>query len=328
MSTMHSVYFVLVLASAVPGMEVSFHYLFILLAVNAYFNFGEYMIHKYVFHNPSTIPSVYKAHWKHHEAPTMLRRLFIPIPVTLINDVFLAAIAFHFLPASWMSVVSAAHLSYLCFELSHYCSHQIDCKIIPSRLPAFHQNHHHHCDSNPSTNIGHKTESHSTIKPEAPLKLNEFNFGFTTPAWDILFGTSSGKFKLQQYPLCFLPISILSFANINELARFTTVFPVIASIMQRYFAVALVFASRECYILVSGNVFGMVPFCFDLVILLANFLQLYMSSFSLNLFSLVDVPTSLQILIMIVLAVLTSKMKSPWMRCIFNLLCMVSHAIA
>jgi hypothetical protein len=80
--------------------------------------------------------------------------------------------------------------------------------------------------------------------------------------------------------------------------------------------------------LVSGNVFGMVPFCFDLVILLANFLQLYMSSFSLNLFSLVDVPASLQILIMIVLAVLTSKMKSPWMRCIFNLLCMVSHAIA
>ncbi len=340
---MHWMYFALVFASAVPGMEISIDYLFILLAVNAYFNFGEYMIHKYVFHSPSAIPSVYKAHWKHHEAPTMLRRLFIPIPVTLINDILLAAVAFHFLTASWMSVVSAAHISYLCFELSHYCSHQIESKIIPSRLPAFHQNHHHHCDSKPTTDFAHKPESHlaskaswarhgiqisSATKPETQLKLNEFNFGFTTPAWDIIFGTSSGKFKLQKYPFCILPISILSFANIDELARFSTVFPFVASMMQHHFAVASVFAFRECYFLVSSNVFGMVPFCFDLVILFANFLQFYTSSFRLAFLSLVGVSTPLQIVIMIALVVLTTKMKSPWTRCIFNLLCIVSHAIA
>jgi hypothetical protein len=131
----------------------------------------------------------------------MLRRLFIPIPVTLINDMFLASLAFHFIHTYWMSVVSAAHISYLCFELSHYSSHQFNSKIIPSRLPAFHQNHHRHCDSKPSFDSAPKPEPSVENKPETHMALNEFNFGFTTPAWDIIFGTSSGKFKLRQYPL-------------------------------------------------------------------------------------------------------------------------------
>lgn len=53
--------------------------------------------------------------------------------------------------------------------------------------------------------------------------------------------------------------------------------------------VASVFAVRECYFFINGNIFGSVPLFFDLAISLASFFHVYASSCNLALFSLANV---------------------------------------
>ena len=185
MNRVYSVYFFCVTLSALYGIEWNPSYLTTLLLTNVYYTAGEYLFHRITFHSPVRFPALSLAHSKHHDQPTNEKRLFIPIAVTLMNDVFFIAVN-AYLKTNILHFISASHLSYLAFEVSHYASHlPLSYVPLPSRLIAFH--HHHHAN-------------------------DQMNYGFTTPAWDLLFGTSS-HFSIKHYPLCYVPLSIVSFLH-------------------------------------------------------------------------------------------------------------------
>lgn len=185
-------YFTWVGMVAAYGFEPTYDYFLTLCIVNSYYTLGEYLFHRYTFHSPDKFPTITRLHAKHHEAPEHQNRLFIPIPITFCNDLLLAGIIYGLggVITKWLS---AAHLSYLLFEYAHYGTHSsIISWLLPARLIAFH--HYHHV-------------------------LDSVHYAFTTPYWDILFGTTrrSDSFRLYDYPLSWLPLSVISFLSRNEL---------------------------------------------------------------------------------------------------------------
>lgn len=178
------------------GAECSWDYLLTFGLVNTYYTLGEYLFHRFTFHAPNTFPAITRIHAKHHQQPDHPNRLFIPIKVTLCNDAFLAGMVY-LMGGSILLWLSAAHISYLLFEYAHYGTHSSDTgSLLPARLTAFH--HYHHV-------------------------VDSLHFAFTTPYWDILFGTTRhpDSFKLRDYPLSWLPLSVISFLSINELQVLT-----------------------------------------------------------------------------------------------------------
>jgi len=173
--------------------------------INIYYTFAEYIIHRYFFHD--ILKNIHK---KHHDEPKQYYRLFIPIKITLINEFILACtsylLSYYFCgnEIAVYPILLSARLSYLLFEFSHYVSHYYSyysknfiSYFIPKRLVSFHQ--FHHIDDN-------------------------YHFGFTTPFWDILFNTCKNRFDITEYPLCFLPISIISFINVEQLVTLSNIF--------------------------------------------------------------------------------------------------------
>jgi sterol desaturase/sphingolipid hydroxylase (fatty acid hydroxylase superfamily) len=186
MNLIYKTYFSFVFALFIYGFEFNTNYLLTFLFTNMYYTGGEYLFHRLTFHNSDYFPKLTKSHSKHHDEPTNERRLFIPIAVTITNDILFALLNY-MLNMNVMYFISASHLSYLLFEASHYASHiPNNYLILPNRLVAFH-NHHHHDPT--------------------------INFGFTTPAWDIMFGTAS-NFPISKYPFSRIPLSIVSFIKI------------------------------------------------------------------------------------------------------------------
>lgn len=179
------------------GAEYSWDYLVTFGLVNTYYTLGEYLFHRFTFHSHEQFPVITRIHAKHHQEPDHPNRLFIPIKVTLLNDILLACIVY-LCGGRILSWLSAAHVSYLLFEYAHYTTHIPNMGLInlPSRLTAFH--HYHHV-------------------------ANTLHFAFTTPYWDILFGTirSPSAFRLRDYPLSWLPLSVVSFLSRNELQVLT-----------------------------------------------------------------------------------------------------------
>ena len=174
--------------TCIYGIELNFSYILTFLLTNIYYTAGEYFFHKVTFHNPDYFFTLSKSHSKHHDQPTNEKRLFIPIIVTLINDILFILINY-FCYSNIIHFISASHFSYLLFEIAHYSSHIPNYILLPKRLISFH-NHHHYNDTK--------------------------NYGFTTPFWDLLFNTSS-NFSIYYYPLCYIPISIISFLSIEEI---------------------------------------------------------------------------------------------------------------
>lgn len=190
MNYYYQYYFTFVAATSLYGFEWSIDYLYTFLLTNMYYTTGEYLFHRFTFHHPTHFQTLTKAHSKHHDQPTNQKRLFIPIAVTFCNDLLFILLSYLFNTGNLLHFISSSHLSYLLFEASHYASHlPSNWLYLPKRLISFH--HHHH------------------YQPT-------MNFGFTTPAWDILFHTSS-HFSLYHYPFSFLPLSILSFLSIHEI---------------------------------------------------------------------------------------------------------------
>ena len=186
------VYFTWVSLVAGYGMEATPDYLLTLCLVNTYYTLGEYLFHRFTFHAPHRFPGITRLHAKHHQQPDHPNRLFIPIWITLFNDILLACLV-HLCGGRVLSWLSAAHVSYLLFEYAHYGTHLPDTgRLLPARLTAFH--HYHHV-------------------------VDSVHYAFTTPYWDILFGTTrrSDSFTLQNYPLSWLPLSVVSFLSCNEL---------------------------------------------------------------------------------------------------------------
>jgi hypothetical protein len=189
MSLLYNFYFTFVFILFIYGFKCNIHYLCTFLVTNMYYTLGEYVFHRFTFHNSILSPALTRSHSKHHDQPTNEKRLFIPITVTLLNDILFIFINY-MCNMNVLYFLSASHLSYLLFEASHYTSHIPNLFIyLPKRLVSFHT--HHHFDSTK-------------------------NFGFTSPTWDIIFQTSS-SFSLYYYPLSYIPISIISFLSISEI---------------------------------------------------------------------------------------------------------------
>ena len=185
---LYKIYFSTILISAIYFLSIStlpvYSHLCIFLLINSYYTLGEYIIHKYLFHD-----MIKEIHKKHHDDPMKYYRLFIPIRVTVFNDILLFLFGWTFFHDYLLPIMASAHLSYLLFEYCHYSSHYKNCTFLPPRrLIAFHHLHHFN-------ERGH--------------------FGFTTPFWDIVFGTTTHTFPLSYYPLSFLPISVISFLSIK-----------------------------------------------------------------------------------------------------------------
>jgi len=223
MNSSYKYYFTLIGLTSIYGFEFNIDYLWAFLTTNLYYTAGEYIFHRFTFHNPNHFKTLTHSHSKHHDQPTNEKRLFIPIVVTLCNDLFFILLGYLWNLSNLLHYLSASHLSYLLFEASHYASHIPSSFLyLPKRQLSFHHHHHH--------------QSH-------------MNFGFTTPAWDILFKTSS-YFSLYYYPFSFLPISILSFLSINEIVVVSN----LIYLYPAYYAYQNQFHFHSFYYLLTGFV--------------------------------------------------------------------------
>jgi Protein of unknown function (DUF3522) len=222
-----TIYFTWVSLVALYGMEVSWDYLMTLCLTNTYYTMGEYVIHRWGFHDIIRSPGMTRAHYKHHLSPNDPERLFIPIRVTLINDtIFAAAVYGVGAGASLWKWLSSAHVSYLLFEWAHYAIHTVNMRRwIPRRLLEFHESHHRDAD---------------------------YHFAFTTPYWDIMGGTMKRPMPIEEYPLSWLPLSLISFLSIHELEVLTNViylWPAVEAWKRGWWNTAFIYAGTG---LVSG----------------------------------------------------------------------------
>jgi len=219
--TSYFLYFTSVFLVFLYGFEFSFIYMKTFIVVNTYYTFGEYIFHRFTFHS-ELFYNISRGHLKHHKDPHNDRAFFIPIPITLFNDILIFGIMMICNDSldKIIRVISCAHLSYLLFELSHYGTHY-RLPYLPKRLLGFHEYHHHE---------------------------SRCNFGFTTPSWDILFGTCN-PLALDIYPLSFLPISIISFLSVNDLQIITNgvyIYPAIMSYQNGWNYFSIFYTSVGC----------------------------------------------------------------------------------
>jgi len=124
------------------------------------FSFVEYFFHRWLFHRWITI--MVKGHQAHHENPLGYDSLpfFVPSLVYLAIAWLLQLL----LPVEYALLLAAGFvLGYITYGLTHFILHRHRFKsIIGRKLVAYHQIHHYHPG---------------------------FNFGVTSPIWDIILGT-------------------------------------------------------------------------------------------------------------------------------------------
>jgi hypothetical protein len=94
-------------------------------------------------------------------------------------------------------------------------------QMLPRRLEMFHAQHHSH-----QSRHSHKSRQSS----QDSIEVGNNHYGFTTPAFDVLFQTLKGTLPIMQFPLQRLPISIVSFWSTDELLVVTNVFYLIPAL--------------------------------------------------------------------------------------------------
>lgn len=124
------------------------------------FSFVEYFFHRWLFHR--WVKVMVRGHRAHHENPLG----YDALPFFVASLVYLA-IAWLFqllMPVEYALLLAAGFvLGYIVYGLTHFILHRHRFgNILGRKLVAYHQIHHHH---------------------------PEFNFGVTSPLWDILLGT-------------------------------------------------------------------------------------------------------------------------------------------
>lgn len=125
--------------------------------------FQEYWAHRALMHGP--IEPIHKSHDGHHRWPTDQRRVFIPMVFTVVfalGNLFVANCLFG--PRVAAANLVGNGLSYFVFEWAHWVCHteRATQGALVRRIRRHHLGHHHHASN---------------------------NFGFTSPAWDFIFGT-------------------------------------------------------------------------------------------------------------------------------------------
>jgi sterol desaturase/sphingolipid hydroxylase (fatty acid hydroxylase superfamily) len=124
------------------------------------FSFIEYFFHRWLFHQ--WVEVMIRGHQLHHDKPLGYDALPFFVP----SLVFLAVVLIFQLvmPIQYACLLaSGVVLGYIVYGLTHFILHRVRFRhLIGRKLVAYHQIHHHH---------------------------PEFNFGVTSPLWDIILGT-------------------------------------------------------------------------------------------------------------------------------------------
>lgn len=166
------------------------------------FTLQEYLAHRFLLHEVPSRAS--RSHAGHHKYNIDIRRIFVPVPVTI----FLALIT---ALTSWMvdsdtmpSVVMSMIVGYLLFEFSHYASHVPQETRLLNRLRKHHLMHH--------------TRSNT-------------KYGFVCAAWDVAFGTHGGTISS---PWLVVPYPVLPFVFSDAgpwewISMLTAVLPLVVS---------------------------------------------------------------------------------------------------
>jgi len=124
------------------------------------FTFIEYFFHRWLFH--LWVPVMIRGHKMHHDNPLGYDAL--PFFVASLVYLGVAMVFSLVLPLGYASVMaSAVALGYITYGLTHFSVHHFRFRnLLVKKLVAYHQIHHHH---------------------------PEYNFGVTSPLWDIILGT-------------------------------------------------------------------------------------------------------------------------------------------
>lgn len=110
------------------------------------FTLQEYLAHRFLLHrDEGTIAS---AHAKHHRYATDLRRVFVPIPVTLLLAFGNVLGVWMLWPAATPSVAMSMILCYLLFEFAHLASHTAQAPGLLDGVRRHHLLHHTRSDTN------------------------------------------------------------------------------------------------------------------------------------------------------------------------------------
>lgn len=124
------------------------------------FSFIEYFFHRWLFH--LWVPVMIRGHKMHHDNPLGYDAL--PFFVASLVYLGVALVFGLFMPLGYASVLaSAVALGYITYGLTHFSVHHFRFRsLLAKKLVAYHQIHHYH---------------------------PEYNFGVTSPLWDIILGT-------------------------------------------------------------------------------------------------------------------------------------------
>jgi hypothetical protein len=132
-----------------------------------------------------------KAHYKHHEMPGDMGKIFIPIVLTLTFALMNVAPIF-WLFGKWVALSNFASsiLCYLSFEWVHYDCHSKNGSWLLQGPRRFHLLHH-------------------AVKPEVDANRQQ-NYGFTSAAFDLAFSTCDGHTQKSAYSfLLWIPFPVV-----------------------------------------------------------------------------------------------------------------------
>ncbi len=134
----------------------------------------EYTLHRFLFHYEPRSPRqeriIFLIHGIHHAQPQDKTRLVMPpivsVPLALIYYGLLTLVLGPLLgiPQWIMPIYSGLITGYLVYDLTHYATHHLPLRHgYPKFLKRYHMQHHY--------------------------KTPNRRFGFTSPVWDMVFGT-------------------------------------------------------------------------------------------------------------------------------------------
>lgn len=150
----------------------------------------EYLAHRYLMHGYADM--IRKAHFRHHANPHDKTKIFIPILLSLVfatGNVVPIYCAF----GKWLALSNFASsiFCYMVFEWVHYDSHSTNQNRWLKPVRQFHLLHH-------------------AVQPEETERQQ--NFGFTSAAFDLLFGTCDRHTQKSEYVwILMIPFPVVPF---------------------------------------------------------------------------------------------------------------------
>lgn len=145
----------------IADQDVSFYAT--LLAYPSAWTFQEYWIHRALMHGSTG--AVQLSHMGHHSHPRNLTRIFIPCIFTAVSAIINALVCAYLFSTMVAKASIVANVAcYFMFEWAHILCHNETSSTLTAKIRSHHQLHH-------------------------SIKGRDVNFGFTSAAWDIAFGT-------------------------------------------------------------------------------------------------------------------------------------------